>query len=77
MAAKKGKTQNTIINDLINKGLDAGKDEGRIKTRVINNELPKPKINDKSKSLKEMDGFIKLDEPVNIEKLINDIHYRV
>jgi len=77
MAAKKGKTQNTIINDLINKGLDAGKDEGRINTRVINDELPKPKINDKSKSLKEMAGFIKLDEPVNIEKLINDIHYRV
>ncbi|MDR3291105.1 MAG: hypothetical protein LBT10_03050 [Methanobrevibacter sp.] len=76
MAVKKGKTQNTIINDLIIKGLEnIEKGKGKIKARVINDELPKPKTNSKrAKRLEDMAGIIKIDKPVNAVELKNSIH---
>ncbi|MDR3223581.1 MAG: hypothetical protein LBT66_07630 [Methanobrevibacter sp.] len=76
MAVKKGKTQNTIINDLIIKGLEnTGKDEEKIKARIINNELPKPKTNSKrAKRLEDMVGVIKVDKEIDPLQLKNSIY---
>ncbi|MDR2623856.1 MAG: ribbon-helix-helix domain-containing protein [Methanobrevibacter sp.] len=41
IAAEKGRSQNNIINDLIEKGLKTiGKNKGEIKARKINHKMP-------------------------------------
>jgi predicted DNA-binding protein len=76
IAAKKGTTQNNIINNLITKGLENIEDtKGKMKSRIINNELPKPKISEQEDSnLKDLGGFIKIDKEIDAIKLKRIIH---
>ena len=75
IAVKKGTTQNNVINELINKGLENKSKTKKIKARIINDELPKPKTKTKSyQSLKDMGGIIKLDKEVDINEVIDSIH---
>ena len=73
MAVKQGTSQNTIINKLIVKGMDKTKQEGKIKAKKINHEMPgyDPK---KEVSLKEVAGIIKLDHETDSVKLKNSIY---
>jgi len=73
MAVKQGTTQNTIINNLIAKGM--GKTGKRkIKAKLINDRLPKVKSSKKYGSLKDMAGIIKLDHETDSVKLKNSIY---
>ncbi|MGL4669119.1 MAG: hypothetical protein ACRCVG_00780 [Methanobacteriaceae archaeon] len=76
MAVKEGTSQNSIINELINKGLEnIGKNKGKIKAQLINDTLPKPKITCKKyKSLKDMGGIVKVDEEIDVTEVIDSIH---
>jgi hypothetical protein len=77
MSVEKGTTQNNIINDLINKGLKAtGKNE-KIKAKFINNRLPKAKNATKQyDSLKDMAGIIEVDENIDVNEVIDNIHFK-
>jgi predicted DNA-binding protein len=76
LAVKKGTTQNNIINDLINRGLkNTEQNKGKIRAKLINEKLPKPKNKAKKyENLKDMAGIIKLDHETDSVKLKNSIY---
>ena len=74
MAVKQGTTQNTIINNLIAKGMEKTKQEGKIKAKIINDKLPKVKSSEKYESLKDMAGIVKLDHKTDSVELKNSIY---
>lgn len=77
MAVEKGTTQNNIINDLINKGLKATGKNGKIKAKFINNRLPKAKnVTKEYDSLKDMAGIIEVDENIDVNEVIDNIHFK-
>lgn len=77
IAVKQGTTQNTIINNLINKGLKATKKQEKIKTKVINHEMPfyDPK---KKVDLDDLVGIAKVDnaENIDVKELKDSIHHK-
>jgi predicted DNA-binding protein len=78
IAVETGTSQNNIINDLINKGLKAtGKDKGKMKSRVINDEMP---YYDPEKKLnfKDSIGIVEVDnaENIDVKELKDSIHYK-
>ena len=74
LAVEKGTTQNNIINELINRGLqNAETKKGKIKARKINHEMPfyNP---DKKGNLKNIVGIVKLDHETDAVKVKNSIY---
>jgi len=76
LAVETGKSQNNIINELIDKGLKANeKNKGKIKARLINKELPEAKnVTKKYDSLKDMAGIVKLNHETDSVELKNSIY---
>ena len=76
LAVKTGKSQNNIMNELINKGLKTtGNKEGKIKARKI--QMPFTDSNKKG-SLKNIIGIAEVDnaEDIDVNELIDSIHYK-
>ena len=74
LAIRKGKSQNDIINEFINKGLkNSNKLKGKIKARKINHEMPGYDPEKKSNS-KDIIGIVKLDHETDAVKLKNSIY---
>ena len=76
MAVKEGTTQNTIINNLIVKGMEKTKQKGKIKAEVINHKMHGYDP-DKKLSFKDSVGIIEVDNPekINVQELKDSIHY--
>ncbi|MGL6298323.1 MAG: hypothetical protein ACRC1M_04060 [Methanobacteriaceae archaeon] len=74
MALKEGTSQNTIINNLIAKGMGKTNENEKIPAKLINDRLPKVKSSKKYGSLKDMAGIIKLDHETDSVKLKNSIY---
>jgi predicted HicB family RNase H-like nuclease len=78
LAVENGKSQNSIINELINKGLKSYENnEGKIKARVINHEMPGYDPNKKLK-LNDSLGIIEVENPekIDVQELKDSIHYK-
>jgi len=78
LAVENGKSQNSIINELINKGLKSSENnEGKIKARVINHEMPGYDPNKKFK-LNDSLGIIEVENPekIDVQGLKDSIHYK-
>jgi len=78
MAVKKGTTQNKIIIDFINKGLNIGKDNNKLpKARVINKELPYYNPNKKLNSM-GLIGIVEVDdaENIDVQELKDSAHFK-
>ncbi|MDR3292058.1 MAG: hypothetical protein LBT10_07935 [Methanobrevibacter sp.] len=77
IAKKSGTIEKEVLNDLINKGLkNTWKNKGKIKARLINDELPKV-TTPEHKTIDELIEFIKTDDVVDVEKLKDKIHYNL
>jgi hypothetical protein len=76
MAVKKGKTQNNIINELINEGLKSiNRKKRKVKSNVINHKMPFYNI-DKKASLNDIIGIAKIDKEIDINEVIDSIHIK-
>jgi len=77
LAVEKGTTQTDIILQFINKGLNKTKNKatGLPKARVINKELPYYNPNKKG-SLKNIIGAGKVDKDIDVDKALDNIHYK-
>ena len=73
MAVKQGTTQNTIITNLIAKGMEKTKKKGKIKAKIINHKMPFYDPDYKG-SLNNMAGIIKLDHETDAVELKNSIY---
>jgi len=73
LAVETGKSQNNIINELINKGLNAtiGNKEGIIKARRI--QMPFTDSNKKG-NLKDMAGIVEIDDNIDVDDVLDNIH---
>ena len=77
MAVKQGTTQNTIINNLIAKGMEKTKQKGKIKAKKINHEMPgyDPK---REGNLANIIGTADVNEEIaknlDVNELIDSIH---
>ena len=72
LAIRKGKTQNDIINEFINKGLKAS---GKKKAKIKQMPFVDP---DKKGNLKDSVGIVEIENPENLDvkELIDSIHYK-
>ena len=76
LATIKGTTQNKIMNELIIKGLKTNeKNKGKIKAKVINHEMLGYNPNYKG-SLKNIIGTAEVDESIDADKVLDNIHYK-
>ena len=77
MAIKQGTTQNTIITNLLAKGMEKTKKKGKIKAKVINHKIPGY---DPDKKLNSMSliGIVKVDddEKIDDQELKDSIHFK-
>ncbi|MDL2246786.1 hypothetical protein LJB96_04130 [Methanobrevibacter sp. OttesenSCG-928-K11] len=64
-----------MFNDLIKKGLES-QESNKVKSRIINDELPKSFSKSENINIKDLAGFIKVNTSIDMEELINDIHFR-
>jgi len=77
MAVRQGTSQNTIINNLIAKGMEKTKEKGKIKAKVINHKMlgydPNKKLN-----FGDSIGIIEVDNPekIDVKELKDSIHYK-
>ena len=78
IAVEKGKSQNNIINELINKGLKVNETEkGKLRSRVINHEMlgydP-----DKKLDFKDSAGIVEIENPekIDVQELKDSIHFK-
>ncbi|MDR1820552.1 MAG: ribbon-helix-helix domain-containing protein [Methanobrevibacter sp.] len=81
IAIDRNTTQNNLMNEYLEKGLKnelkLKKQEGKIKARIINNRLSKPKNTDrKYKNFEDMAGVIKTDGEVDGVELKRQIHIK-
>ncbi|KZX17523.1 hypothetical protein MBCUT_01980 [Methanobrevibacter cuticularis] len=78
IAVEKGTTQNKVIIDFINKGLENTEPKNRkVKARIISDELPEPKTKTKTyKSLKDMAGIVKVDKNIDVDEVLGNIHMK-
>ncbi len=77
IAVEEETTQNKVITDLIAKGLEASQNKGKIKAKVINQEMPYYDP-DKKLNLNDLIGIAKVNnaENIDINELIDSIHYK-
>ena len=77
MAVKQGTTQNTIINNLIAKGMEKTEQKGKIKAKIINHKMPGY---DPDKKLNSMGliGVVEVDdaEDIDVQELKDSIHFK-
>jgi len=71
IAVETGKSQNNVMNELINKGLKAT-EKGKIKAKIINDKLPK--LEGKAENIEDLAGFVELDYKTNAVNLKDNIH---
>jgi len=77
MAVRQGTSQNTIINELIVKGMEKTKQKGKIKAKVINHKMlgydPNKKLNSMS-----LIGIVEVDdaENIDVQELKDSIHFK-
>ena len=74
LAIRKGKSQNDIINEFINKGLKTTGKELKIKKMPLFFTDKKGK----SENIEDLAGFVEIEDPENIDvnELIDNIHYK-
>jgi adenylate kinase family enzyme len=72
MAVRKGTTQNKIINELIHKGMEKTAQKGKIKAKLINNDLPK--LEGQAENIEDLAGFVDLEYETNAVNLKDSIH---
>jgi predicted DNA-binding protein len=74
LAIRKGKSQNDIINELINNGLKNYKNP---KSKIKAKKIQMPFINpDKKGNLKDMAGTVEIDDNIDVNEVIDSIHMK-